>query len=83
MQREQKRINKNVKHQGIGGKIIEIEFEVSKTELLHKAQVEGNWACYNFIDRRPDIKYDSPQKLYYGKVGTLGYVVADDELSDT
>lgn len=41
--------------------------------------VEGNWACHNFVMRRDDFRHDFPYKLYYGKVGGLGYVVAEDE----
>ena len=41
---------------------------------------EGNPACLNFVMRRCDFTSDKfPHKLYYGKVGGLGYVVAEDE----
>lgn len=44
--------------------------------------MEGNPACLNFIIRRHDFKPDFPHKLYYGKVGGLGYVVAEDEFEE-
>lgn len=51
-------------------------------EKLEKACFEGNYACKNFMNRRKDFKYDFPYKIYYGKVGNLGYVVSEDELED-
>lgn len=73
-----KTLKSNIEHQGIGGKQIIIEFELDAITVFSKA-VEGNWACYNFINRRPDFNADFSYKLYYGKVGGLGYVVAEDE----
>lgn len=75
------KVKDHVEHQGIGGKEIRIEFELTKFEVLERA-VEGNWACFNFMKRRSDFKIDFPYKLYYGKVGGLGYVVAEDELEE-
>ena len=42
----------------------------------------NNFATLNFILRRPDFDINFPYKLYYGKVGNLGYVVAEDEFYD-
>lgn len=79
------RVKETVTHQGIGGNIIHIDDNVTKTltcnEVFMQA-MQGNWACKNFIDRRSDFKYDFPYKLYYGHVGALGYVVAEDELEE-
>lgn len=52
--------------------------------------LEGNWACHNFIERRDDFKDPFPYRLYYGKVKStecgmetyLGYVVSEDELEE-
>ena len=78
-----KRVSKEVKHQGIGGEEIRLEFEIKpKEQVLEKACFEGNMACRNFIKRRKDFKHDFPYKVYYGKVGGLGYVVSEDELED-
>lgn len=56
---EIKRIRKDIKHQGIGGKIFTIDEQVSShinlDEVYNKAILEGNPACINFMNRRPDI----------------------------
>ena len=75
-----RRIKDSLKYRDLGGKQFYIEFEVSKNEVVEKALIEGNWACYNFMDRRPDFNRFWTQKLYYGKVGALGYIIAEDEL---
>ena len=72
-------VKESVTHQGIGGKQIDIEFELPVDEVFTRG-MNGNWACYNFIDRREDFNYQFPYKLYYGKVNGLGYVIAEDEL---
>ena len=78
-----KRVSKKVTHQDIGGKEIRLEFEIKDhAEVLEKACFERNPACINFMNRRPDFKHKFPYKIYYGKVGALGYVVAEDELED-
>lgn len=74
-----KKIKKDVKYRGLGGKRIDIEFEVPNDEVFRKS-FEGNWACYNFVERRQDFKHNSPYKCYYGKVDGLGYIIASDEL---
>lgn len=74
-----RKVRKEVKHQNIGGKKIDILFEVSIEEFQRKLN-DGNWACYNFAERRPDSAGPSNIKLYYGKVDGLGYVVGSDEL---
>lgn len=76
-----KKINKNVTHQGIGGKEILIEMEVPKDEVFTNG-ISGNWACYNFMKRRNDFNCNFPHKTYYGKVNGLGYIVAEDELEE-
>ena len=50
--------------------------------VFNKAMIEGNMACLNFVRRRQDFKYNFPHKLYYGKVGGLGYIVAEDEFKE-
>lgn len=74
-----KKLKKDFTYRNLGGKTIQLEFEISKEEVLSKV-AEGNWACYNFIDRRTDFNMYFNQKLYYGKVDGLGYVIAEDEL---
>lgn len=76
-------IKKDITHQDIGGKEFIIEMEVDKDDVAFKGLLGGNWACRNFIDRRPDFDCTFPYKLYYGKVGTLGYVLAEDEFEDS
>ena len=46
------------------------------------AMNEGNPACLNFVRRRDDFRVNFPHKLYYGKVGAFGYVVAEDEFEE-
>lgn len=74
-----KKLKKDFTYRGLGGKTIQIEFEVSKDEVITK-MAEGNWACYNFCDRRKDFNRFFQKKLYYGKVDGLGYVIAEDEI---
>ena len=71
-------IEDSVTHQGIGGKEFLVEMEVPVADVIFKAY-GGNWACYNYLERRPDVNMDFPHKIYYGKVGILGYVVSEDE----
>ena len=73
-------VSKEVHHQDIGGKRIILEFGLSVGEVVQLSIIEGNWACKNFMDRRSDFNYDFDKKLYYGKVGGLGYIIAEDEL---
>lgn len=72
-------VDKKVTHQGIGGRPIVIEFAISADDVFDKA-MSGNIACWNFTDRRSDFNYKFPHRLFYGKVGGLGYVVSEDEL---
>lgn len=72
-------IKNNVKHQDIGGKEFRIEFKLTNNQVFSEA-ITGNWACYNFVQRRPDFNCYFNHQLYYGKVGDLGYVIAEDEL---
>lgn len=77
-----KRIKKTVTHQGIGGQEFIVDEYVTKTltnDEVFNNGINGNPACLNFIMRRPDFNKLFPHKLYYGKVGNLGYVVAEDE----
>lgn len=74
-----RKLKKNFKYRGLGGKQFRIEMEVTKDEVFENA-MSGNWACYNFMDRRKDFKYNFPYKLYYGKIDGLGYIIAEDEL---
>ena len=72
-------LNKNIEHQGIGGKEIAIDDYVTSILTNEEVLKEDNWATHNFIKRRPDFNMNFPYKLYYGKVCGLGYVVAEDE----
>lgn len=79
-----KTLKKNIEHQGIGGQKIVLEFEVDRNEFLKKVD-EWNPACVNFYMRRQDLDFEDENfnhKLYYGKVGPLGYVVSDDEFEE-
>lgn len=75
-------INKEVKHQGIGGKEIIIEQELSVAYFLDANFKDYTIAMYNFVMRRTDLmepKYENV-KVYYGHVGFLGYFVSEDEI---
>lgn len=78
-----KKIKNSVNHQNIGGEEFVVDEKITNTlsnaEVLSKAVLEGNIACINFLERRPDFKWNFPHKLYYGKVGCFGYIVAEDE----
>ena len=80
---ETKKIVERVTHQNIGGEDIVIEGEVDCGDILLGA-VTGNWACKNFLDRREEESGLCVKSLtfYYGKVGGLGYIVADDEFKE-
>lgn len=81
---KKKVIKKEITHQNIGGKEFIPEIELSLDDVIFKGTIDGNWACKNFLDRRPDIissTYHHP-KIFYGKVGHLGYVVAEDEFEE-
>lgn len=76
-----KKIKKNVKHQGIGGKEIIIEKETDVNYFLEKEFGSLTIAEENFMARRFEIMVkELPLKIYYGHVGMLGYFVAEDEL---
>lgn len=78
-------IKTSVTHQSIGGKEFVVDEKITETltnDNLFTNAINGNWACYNFIMRRPDFNAFFPYKLYYGKVDGLGYVVAEDEFDD-
>lgn len=82
---EKKVIKDSVMHQGIGGEEFIVDEYVTKTltnDEVFNMGMSGNPACLNFIMRRPDFRHDFPHKLYYGKVGGLGYVVAEDEFKE-
>ena len=72
-------IKKNITYRDLGGKSINIEREIPLMDLWKLAK-EGNWACYNFIDRKQNLDVFFQYKIYYGHVGDLGYVVSEDEL---
>lgn len=78
-----RRIKPHIKHQGIGGKDFIVDIAVTDTltnDEVFNLGISGNFACYNFLRRRPDFNRDFPYKLYYGKVDGLGYIIAQDEL---
>lgn len=77
-----RKIKESITHQGIGGCDFVIDEYITERltndEVFDQAMT-GNFACWNFINRRDDFNALFPYKLYYGKVGNLGYVVAEDE----
>ena len=84
MKEDIRKIKKTVTHQEIGGQKIKIDWSVSKRltpQTVYNRAMNGNIACLNFINRRPDFNPETfKEKLYYGKVGLLGYIVAEDDL---
>lgn len=75
-----KKFKKDFNYRNLGGTRITLEFELSKEEIAREATT-GNWACYNFIERRSDFTWIANKKFYYGKgEDNLGYVVCSDEL---
>lgn len=71
-----------IKHQGIGGKIIILEREMSLYDVIGMETI----AAYNFVNRRPDLMFKPIEeckdiKCYYGHVKNLGYFVAEDEFN--
>lgn len=74
-------IDEKVEHQGIGGKEITIEKEMTVGDVLDTNFNVMSIAMSNFIMRRKDfMKMPEDMKVYYGHVGYLGYFVADDEI---
>jgi hypothetical protein len=73
-------IKKDIKYHNIGGEEFVIEEEWDIDDVVFKGLFTGNWACRNFLDRR-DISElgNNKPKVYYGKVGCLGYIIAEDE----
>lgn len=79
------KIKKNIKHQNIGGKKFEVDERITQTlnnEEVIKRAYSGNYACFNFIERRRDFDVAFPYKLYYGHVKNLGYIIAEDEIEN-
>lgn len=74
-------IKKSVKYRNIGGKSISIEKILTRKDIVRESTM-GNWACYNFIDRRSDFpKIPDNTTFYYGHCNDgLGYIVCEDEL---
>lgn len=75
-------INKNVEHQGIGGKEITLEKELSVKYFLDTNLNEMTIGMANFAKRRLDFidEKNENKKVYYGHVGDFGYFVAEDEI---
>lgn len=73
-------VKPEITHQNIGGKEFIMEEEVDIDDVIFKGCFGGNWACRNFLDRRTDAVGVTRPRVYYGKVGILGYIVAEDEL---
>lgn len=75
-------INKEVDHQGIGGKEIILEKELIVKDFLDTNFNEMSIAMFNFINRRLDFinEENENKKVYYGHVENLGYFVAEDEI---
>lgn len=77
------KIKEDITHQGIGGKEFIIEEEWDIDDVILKGLFYGNPACRNFLDRRGDEPLGVTRpRTFYGKVGILGYVVAEDELEE-
>lgn len=82
------KLKDSFEYRQLGGYTIYLEYELDADTVFDKAVNQGNWACYNFMERRNDFNYEFPYKLYYGKVIhgedkiALGYIVAEDELED-
>jgi len=72
------KIKSSVTYRNIGGKYIVIDRELTRKDIMNTE----NWACLNFIDRRPDIKdIWTGKRFFYGHLeDNLGYVVCEDEL---
>lgn len=80
---EVKIIKKEVTHQDIGGKEFVIEEEWDIDDVIFKGLLDGNIACKNFLDRRGDEALGRTRpRVFYGKVGNLSYIVAEDEFED-
>lgn len=75
-------IKKEISHQNIGGKEFVIEKEVNIDDVIFEGCFGGNWACRNFLNRRTDAVGVTRPKVYYGKVGGLGYIVGEDEFEN-
>lgn len=77
-----RKIKPHVTHQGIGGKEFIVDERITNTlsNISILEDSKNNFACFNFVLRRPEFNIDFPYKLYYGKVDGLGYIVAEDEL---
>lgn len=72
-----KTLKNDFNYRGLGGKKITLEKELTREEVK-KAE---NWACYNFLDRRPDTGTWYTKRLFYGHAeDNLGYVVCEDEI---
>lgn len=74
------RVSEEVTHQDIGGKEFVMEEEWDIDDVIFKGCFSGNWACRNFLDRRDEALGVTRPRVFYGKVGGLGYIVAEDEL---
>ena len=83
---EIRKLSKKMNHPDIACHDIEIDWNISRrlnAKTVWNRAMDGNIACYQFVKRRRDIfQTDNPPKLYYGKVGVLGYIVADDEFEE-
>jgi len=67
-------IKPTLKYKNLGGKTIRLERELTAYDIENA----GNWACWNFMDRRNDY---ADKKCFYGHAEDgLGYVVCEDEL---
>lgn len=78
-----RKMKEGIIHQGIGGKDILIDLNIShqlNPSYIIKEARSGNIACKNFISRRRDFDVDFPFRLYYGHINGLGYIVSDDEM---
>lgn len=76
-----KTLKKSFNYRNMGGKKITLERELTKSDIKKQSD-EGNWSCYNFIERRKDFNdLFVNTKFYYGHgEDGLGYVICEDEL---
>ena len=75
-------IKRDIDYKNIGGQNFVIDSDASKKltpESIYNRAMGGNMICQAFLSRRKDFDIDFPYNLYYGKVGILGYIIAEDE----
>ena len=78
------KLKKDLYHQGIGGKVFQIEKEGTVSYMLDVNLDDITIALHNFMERRIDLITNNNEniKIYYGHVleTGLGYFICDDEI---